>query len=132
MLAAPVGEFGVVYAPMDYPQPWFDDHEARVYPVYHVLRGLGAGAGRAQLSTALSNGSAVQAVAWRANAGAVIWLANLTPEAQTVALKACRRGAAGSRCSTRRASSPRPPIQTRSPGSRAPANSPGSSSGPTL
>jgi hypothetical protein len=93
-LAAPVGEFGVVYAPMDYPQPWFDDHEAKVYPVYHVLRGLAAGAGRAQLSTALTNSSAVQAVAWQANGGAVIWLANLTPEAQTVALEGLptRRG----------------------------------------
>ncbi len=97
-LAAPVGEFGVVYARMDWPQPWFDDQAARgqamVYPVYHVLRGLAEGAGRPRLQTTLSNGSAVQAVAWRANGGAVVWLANLTPAPQTVALTglSARRG----------------------------------------
>jgi D-apionolactonase len=97
-LAAPVGEFGVVYAKMDYPQPWFDGQAARgqrvVYPVYHVLRGLAAGAGRTRLETTLSNGSAVQAVAWRADGGLVVWLANLTPMAQTVALEGlpARRG----------------------------------------
>jgi D-apionolactonase len=97
-LAAPVGEFGVVYAKMDYPQPWFDGHAGRgqrlVYPVYHVLRGLAAGAGRNRLETTLSNGSAVQALAWRANGRVVVWLANLTPAAQTVALEGlpARRG----------------------------------------
>jgi len=90
-LAAPVGEFGVAYAKMDYPQPWFDDQgakgQAMVYPVYHVLRGLAEGAGRTRLETTLSNGSAVQAVAWRAEGGVVVWLANLTPEPQTVTLQ---------------------------------------------
>jgi hypothetical protein len=93
-LAAPVGEFGVAYAGMDWPQPWFDEHEAKVYPVYHVLRGLAAGGGRSRLETTFSSGSAVQAVAWRANGSVVAWLANLTPEPQTVALEGlpARRG----------------------------------------
>jgi hypothetical protein len=93
-LAAPVGEFGVIYASMDWPQPWFDDHAAKVYPAYHVLRGLAAGAGRSFLKTTLSNGSAVQTVAWRANGRVVAWLANLTPEPQTIAVDGlpARRG----------------------------------------
>jgi hypothetical protein len=93
-LAAPVGEFGVIYARMDWPQPWFDDHAAKVYPAYHVLRGLAAGAGRSFLKTTLSNGSAVQTVAWRANGRVVAWLANLTPEPQTIAVDGlpARRG----------------------------------------
>jgi hypothetical protein len=93
-LAAPVGEFGVVYAKMDWSQPWFDDHPAEVYPVYHVLRGLAAGAGGSRLETSLSNGSAVQAIAWQNEGAIVAWLANLTPEPQTVALSglAARRG----------------------------------------
>ncbi len=97
-LAAPVGEFGVVYAKMAWPQPWFDDQaaggRALVYPVYHVLRGLAEGAGKPRLQTTLSNGSAVQAVAWQGHGGAVVWLANLTPAPQTVALQglAARRG----------------------------------------
>ena len=97
-LAAPVGEFGVVYTKMDYPQPWFDDHaaqgHARLYPAYHVLRGLAEGGGRRRLETSVSNGSAVQAVAWRTDRGVVVWLANLTPAPQTVVLEGLpgRRG----------------------------------------
>ncbi len=95
-LAAPVGEFGVVYAKTDYPQPWFDDQtrpgQAMVYPVYHVLRGLAAGAGETRLETTVSNGPGVQAVAWRANGSVVVWLANLTPTPQTVALEGLPAG----------------------------------------
>jgi D-apionolactonase len=91
-LGAPVGELGVIYAPADYPQPWFDEHSAAVYPAYHVLRGLAAGAGRPQLATAISNGSAVQAVAWHADGEVVVWLANLTGAAQTVALEGLAGG----------------------------------------
>ncbi len=97
-LAAPVGEFGVVYAPMDWAQPWFDEQaaggRALVYPAYHVLRGLAAGAGKRRLATEVSDGAAVQAVAWQADGGAVVWLANLTPRPQTVALEglSARRG----------------------------------------
>jgi hypothetical protein len=85
-LAAPVGEFGLIYQKMPYAQPWFDEQGAGVYPAYHVLRGLAAGAGQAQLETSPSNGALVQAVAWRESAGTVLWLANLTGEAQPVAI----------------------------------------------
>jgi len=83
-LSAPVGEFGVAYARTDYPQPWFDDRDARVYPAYHVLRGMAEAAGRSRLATTLSDASAVQAVAWRNNGEVVVWLANLTAAPQTV------------------------------------------------
>jgi hypothetical protein len=92
-LAAPVGEFGVIHTRADYPQPWFDDHQGTVYPAYHVLRGLAAGAGRPRLETTLSDGAAVQAVAWRAEGEVVLWLANLTGATQTVTLE----GVAGGR-----------------------------------
>jgi hypothetical protein len=92
-LAAPVGEFGVAYARTDYPQPWFDDHDARVYPVYHVLRGLAEAAGSPRLATSLSDGAAAQAVACQAGDGVVVWLANLTGQPQSVALE----GLAGKR-----------------------------------
>lgn len=85
-LSAPVGEFGVVYARADYPQPWFDDRGQGVYPVYHVICGLAAGAGRRYLATEISNGSAVQALAHRTEGGVVVWLANLTGELQRVAV----------------------------------------------
>ncbi len=86
-LAAPVGEFGVAYARMDYAQPWFDERGQGVYPVYHVLRGMAAGAGKPMLATTLSDGSVVQAVAWRDEERTELWLANLTGERQRVAIK---------------------------------------------
>jgi hypothetical protein len=92
-LAAPVGEFGVAYVRTDYPQPWFDDHDAKVYPVYHLLRGLAAAAGRPRLATSLSDGAAAQAVAHQADGGVAVWLANLTGAPQTVTLE----GLAGER-----------------------------------
>jgi hypothetical protein len=83
-LSAPVGAFGVVYARTDFPQPWFDQRGAAVYPVYHVIRGMAAAAGLPRLTAEASNGSAIQAIAYREDRGTVLWLANLTGEAQRV------------------------------------------------
>jgi hypothetical protein len=85
-LSAPVGEFGVIYSPTDYAQPWFDQQGHGVYPVYHVLRGMAAAAGATQLATSLSDGSAVQAVAYRGGGSTVLWLANLSGADQVVEL----------------------------------------------
>jgi D-apionolactonase len=76
----------VVYAKADYPQPWFDEGGGLVYPVYHVIRGIAAAAGLPQLTTEVSNGSAVQAIAYRRDGGVILWLANLTAEPQRVKL----------------------------------------------
>src|SRR5690606_5410553 len=86
-LSAPVGAFGVVYAQTDFPQPWYAERGRGVYPVYHVLRGLAAAAGAAQLATAVSHGSSVQALAYRRDGAVVLWLANLTGRAQRVRLE---------------------------------------------
>ncbi|HEX6143585.1 MAG TPA: hypothetical protein VFZ01_12765 [Geminicoccaceae bacterium] len=77
-LAAPVGEFGVIHARTGYRQPWFDDAGAAVYPAYHVLKALGAASGRPMIETASSDGTRVQSLAWRGEAGRVLLLANLT------------------------------------------------------
>ena len=79
-LSAPVGAFGVVHVRTDFPQPWFDERGAAVYPVYHVLRGMAGAAGLRQLTTEVSNGSALQAIAYRNEGGTVLWLANITGE----------------------------------------------------
>jgi hypothetical protein len=85
-LSAPLGAFGVLHAAADFPQPWFDEQGTAVYPLYHVLRGMAAAAGLPQLATAVSNGSAVQALAYRTDGGVVLWLANLTGEAQRISV----------------------------------------------
>jgi hypothetical protein len=86
-LSAPVGEFGAIYAAMDYPQPWFDQLGGGVYPVYRVIKGLAAAAGKPMLRTELSDGASVQAVAYQDQEKTIIWLANLTGEPQQVAIE---------------------------------------------
>jgi hypothetical protein len=86
-LSAPVGEFGVAYAKMDYAQPWFDEQGQGVYPLYHVIRGMAAAAGQQCLETTPSDGSSVQSVAWRSGDETVFWLANLTGAVQTVEIE---------------------------------------------
>jgi hypothetical protein len=85
-LSAPVGEFGLVYARMDFPQPWFDEQGQGVYPAYHVIRGMAAAAGAVRLETTPSDGASVQSVAYRSGGDTVLWLANLTSLAQSVEL----------------------------------------------
>ena len=83
-LSAPVGAFGVVYARTDFPQPWFDEQGAGVYPLYHVLRGIAQAAGKPRLEVTSSHPGAVQALAWQDDARRVLWLANLTGREQSV------------------------------------------------
>ena len=91
-LSAPVGEFGVIYARTDYGQPWFDDQGQGVYPLYHVIRGMAAGAGAPCLETTLSDGTSIQAVAYRKDGRTVLWLANLTGEDQAVEMAGLPEG----------------------------------------
>jgi D-apionolactonase len=83
-LSAPLGALGVVYAPTDFPQPWFDERRAGLYPLYHVLRGIAQAAGKPQLEITSSQPGAVQALAWQDDGGPVLWLANLTGQEQSV------------------------------------------------
>lgn len=65
------------------------DHGDRLglRPVYHVVRGLARAAGRAVAGTASSDPARVRALGYRnAQGRIVLWLANLTDEAQRVTL----------------------------------------------
>ena len=86
-LSAPVGEFGVIYAKMDYEQPWYDLRGGGVYPAYRVIKGMAAAAGKPMLATELSDPASVQAVAYRDRDRMIIWLANLTGEPQQVMIE---------------------------------------------
>lgn len=83
-LSAPIGEFGVIYTRMDYAQPWYDERDGGVYPVYRVLKGMAAAAGKPMVATDLADPTVIQAVAYRDLGKTVIWLANLTGEPQEV------------------------------------------------
>ncbi len=93
ILGAPVGEFGLIHHPMDYPQPWFDE-AGGVYPVYHVMRALYAASGAERLATLVSAPREVQALAYRGVGGLHLWLANLTGDDQRIEIEGLTAGQA--------------------------------------
>lgn len=92
-MASPVGEFGIVYRKQKHPQPWFDETRgARVYPVYHVIRGLAAAAGAKRVEAVSNDTGRVRTVAWRKGKTTHVWLANLRDEAVEVKLRGLPKG----------------------------------------
>jgi D-apionolactonase len=94
-MGAPTGPFGFVHRRLDGANPFYESQpEGVVYPAFHVMAALAADSG-ARLLEANSDGkSAVEAFAYRKKGKAtVLWLANLTPTVQHVAL----RGAEGAK-----------------------------------
>ena len=91
-LQAAVGEFGLIYYPQDWPQPWFDEAQAEVYPAFHPVQGLAAAAGAEKLSVASTNSHDVEAVAYRREDETVLWLANLTGQSKTLTVSGLPSG----------------------------------------
>jgi hypothetical protein len=85
-LGGPVGEFGLAYAAMPFAQPWFDEAGGGLFPVYHVVRGLAALAGRPMLDVASSVGRDVQAIGAEGAEGREVWIASLTGDDREVTL----------------------------------------------
>ncbi len=83
ILGAPIGPFGLVHHPMDWPQPWYDE-AGGLYPAYHVMRALYAASGAGLRQAESSSPRALQALAVESEAGLDLWLANLTGEHQEV------------------------------------------------
>lgn len=92
ILGAPVGEFGLIHHPGDYPQPWFDE-AGGLYPVYHVMRGVYAASGAEGLGAEVSDPRNVQVLAFRSRRGPEAWIANLSGEERTVRLEGIDTGA---------------------------------------
>lgn len=94
-LASPVGEFGIAYAKQKYAQPWFDTARgARVYPLYHVIRGLAAAAGAKHVGAASSDTGRLRTVAWKKGRTTHVWLANLRAEPVEAKLRGLPKGGA--------------------------------------
>jgi hypothetical protein len=81
---AVTGPQGMIYRKTDFAQPWFDAAAAQVYPIYHVVAGLAGWSRAKRLDTAVSAPAKVAALALDRKGARVLWLANLTGEAQSV------------------------------------------------
>ncbi|MBV9999866.1 MAG: hypothetical protein JO015_12240 [Verrucomicrobia bacterium] len=82
-LGGGVGEFGFLYTPRDYPQPWFAENGG-LYPAFHVFKGLAALSGLRMVETRVSRIREIQALAVTRDGDLEIWIANLTGEETSV------------------------------------------------
>ena len=86
-LGAPSGALGMVYRRTAQPQPWFDDLDGpAVLPLYHIAAALAAAKGAAVRTVASGDPARVLGLAYAHGGGTLLWLANLTPVPQTVAV----------------------------------------------
>ena len=86
-MASPVGEFGIAYAKLPHAQPGFDNVAgAKIYPVFHVIRGLSAAAGLPHVEAKSGDTECLRCVAWRKGKALHLWLANLHDQALDVTL----------------------------------------------
>ena len=83
-LGSVTGAQGLIYRKSSYMQPGFDGTDAAVYPVYHILAGLGHAGGARHIETDTGAPGKIATLAYERKAGLVLWLANLTGEKQTV------------------------------------------------
>ena len=83
-LGAVTGPQGLIYRMANYMQPGLDGGNAAVYPVYHILAGLGRASGARHIETESGAPGKIAALAHESKAGPVLWLANLTGEKQAV------------------------------------------------
>jgi hypothetical protein len=94
-LASPAGEFGIAYARLPHAQPGLDDTPGvKVYPVFHVIRGLAAAAGARRIEADSSDPGRLRVLAWRSDGQTQLWLANLRETPLEVGLEGAQAGAA--------------------------------------
>jgi hypothetical protein len=79
------GPFGLVHTPQKWPTPGYPANGG-VYPMFHAARGLASLAGKTMRALDISQPSALQGVCVDGPDGRELWLANLTPDVQRVAL----------------------------------------------
>jgi hypothetical protein len=84
-IGAPTGPLGIIHRQTDDAQPYYDELTGpAVYPLFHVVSGLTRGAGAKLVDAPCSDSQKVQCLAYRAQGGTTLWLANLTADTQIV------------------------------------------------
>ena len=86
-LHAPTGEFGIFNHQETWQRPGFDGSDKEVYPVYSVLAGLTAAAGKPQLCSHSSMSREVEVFGYEDNGKHVVWIANLTGDLRIIQIE---------------------------------------------
>jgi hypothetical protein len=93
-LGSATGPAGMIYRHTNYAQPYFDDiGGSAVYPLYHFIAGLASAFGHKLVQARSAAPNRIAALACRGKSGPVLWLANLTGEAQTAKVSGFNGGA---------------------------------------
>ena len=90
-LGAPVGPFGVLSAPDAFAQPWFEGN-GRLYPVFHVLRGLARLQGGTFRALQFTPGQGLTGCAVHKDGRLEMWIGNKTPDAALVCFGPTSKG----------------------------------------
>lgn len=77
------GPFGILHVPQAWPQPWFDE-EGGLFPVFHILKGLGSLAALPMREITSGEPARLQALAVETPDGVTLWAANLTGSIVTI------------------------------------------------
>ena len=92
-IGAATGPLGAIATGSETRRPWFDEVDARLHPLFHVLRGLARAQGSQILATECSKPEAISVLACLhapeakgRRGGVSLWLANLTGKRQQVRL----------------------------------------------
>lgn len=87
-LGAPVGPFGIVHVPQEYPQAGYKDVPIGVYPLYHVVRAACEMAGKQRLSfKGLPDGIAAYGVQLEDDKACFAMFANISDESKSLPLE---------------------------------------------
>ncbi|MET0542780.1 MAG: hypothetical protein ABWZ88_13610, partial [Variovorax sp.] len=94
---APTGPLGIIHRPGDSKLPYFDapGRGIAVYPAYHVVAGLARAAGAALVDAKSTDDARVRCLAWRAEGATLLWLANVSAQAQSVSVAHAGKAAFG-------------------------------------
>jgi hypothetical protein len=87
-MGAATGPAGMIYRRTEYPQPYFDTLSGpALYPVYHLLADLAAASGSRLIASKSADEGAVATLAYRGNAGPILWLANLSANDTSIRIR---------------------------------------------
>ena len=87
-LSAATGPLGLIHRRGEAALPYYDALAGTaVYPAYHVVAGLTRAAGALLVAATSSDAASVRCLAYRAPGATLLWLANMTAQAQQVRVK---------------------------------------------